>query len=375
MARTADRTAEHRQVLRPGVSRSAASTSTSTAGEVVGLIGDNGAGKSTLIKILAGRYPADQRRNPGARQAGRTGTRRARATPASRPCSRTARSACSSRSCATSSWARTHRRFGLLDSARERAEAERLMRDIGFTSKVFTPDSIVGQLSGGERQGVAIARAIYNKADLIVLDEPTTALSLTETEKVFHFVRQVQRQRALGAVHRPQHPPCLRHRRALRRDRPRQGRAAGDQGGRRLRRAPDRLYGAPSRIRRGSRFLRARSPVGGCAMTDSLEPTQARAEARRASARQRAPPLLRRQSRGARHLRRVRRDDGDLHRREPAGVPALADLRRRSRHPAGRALSWSCRSSSWSRSARSIFRFPPLWDFRPGSSRSSSRRA
>jgi simple sugar transport system ATP-binding protein len=66
------------------------------------------------------------------------------------------------------------------------------MREIGFTSKVFSPKSIVGQLSGGERQGVAIARAIFKKADLIVLDEPTTALSLTETAKVFHFVRQVR---------------------------------------------------------------------------------------------------------------------------------------------------------------------------------------
>jgi simple sugar transport system ATP-binding protein len=66
------------------------------------------------------------------------------------------------------------------------------MREIGFTSRVFTPQSIVGQLSGGERQGVAIARAIYKQADLIILDEPTTALSLTETEKVFHFIRQVK---------------------------------------------------------------------------------------------------------------------------------------------------------------------------------------
>ena len=66
------------------------------------------------------------------------------------------------------------------------------MREIGFTSKVFSPNSIVGQLSGGERQGVAIARAILKQANLIVLDEPTTALSLTETAKVFHFVRQVR---------------------------------------------------------------------------------------------------------------------------------------------------------------------------------------
>jgi simple sugar transport system ATP-binding protein len=83
-------------------------------------------------------------------------------------------------------------RFGWLDIGKEVSEARRLMREIGFTSKVFSPHSIVGQLSGGERQGVAIARAIYKEADLIILDEPTTALSLTETAKVFHFVRQVK---------------------------------------------------------------------------------------------------------------------------------------------------------------------------------------
>jgi simple sugar transport system ATP-binding protein len=83
-------------------------------------------------------------------------------------------------------------RFGFLNVGKQMAEAGRLMRDIGFTSKVFSPNSIVGQLSGGERQGVAIARAIYNQSDLIILDEPTTALSLTETAKVFHFVRQAR---------------------------------------------------------------------------------------------------------------------------------------------------------------------------------------
>src|SRR5262249_30431552 len=82
--------------------------------------------------------------------------------------------------------------FGFLRVRTELREAERLMREIGFTSRVFTPHSIVGQLSGGERQGVAIARAIYNQSDLIILDEPTTALSLTETAKVFHFVRQAR---------------------------------------------------------------------------------------------------------------------------------------------------------------------------------------
>ena len=83
-------------------------------------------------------------------------------------------------------------RFGWLKLGEEMREAERLMREIGFTSRLVSPRSIVGELSGGERQGVAIARAIYNEADLIILDEPTAALSLVETTKVFGFVRQVK---------------------------------------------------------------------------------------------------------------------------------------------------------------------------------------
>ena len=82
--------------------------------------------------------------------------------------------------------------FGLIRGKKQVEEANRLMREIGFTSKVFNPESTVGHLSGGERQGVAIARALYNEADVIVLDEPTTALSLTETQKVFRFVEAVR---------------------------------------------------------------------------------------------------------------------------------------------------------------------------------------
>ena len=68
----------------------------------------------------------------------------------------------------------------------------KIIREIGFTSNLIDANSPVGNLSGGERQGVAIARAIYNDADLIILDEPTTALSLIETQKVFDFVNNVK---------------------------------------------------------------------------------------------------------------------------------------------------------------------------------------
>ena len=162
-------------------------------GEVVGLIGDNGAGKSTLIKMLAGaiqptsgqifvRGVSQPHWSAGrSRDAGIETVFQDRALCVQQTI---VRNIFMGRE--LTNW------LGVLDRRRERQEAERLMREIGFTSKVFSPDSIVGQLSGGERQGVALARAIYNKADLIVMDEPTTALSLTETEKVFRFVRAVR---------------------------------------------------------------------------------------------------------------------------------------------------------------------------------------
>jgi len=162
-------------------------------GEVVGLLGDNGAGKSTLIKILAGAIPPTSgailvRGQPVAhwdaacsRDAGIETVFQDRALAVQQSI---VRNIFMGRELTT--W------LGFLAVRRQREEAERLMREIGFTSKVFAPESIVGQLSGGERQGVALARAIYNKAELIVMDEPTTALSLTETEKVFRFVRTVR---------------------------------------------------------------------------------------------------------------------------------------------------------------------------------------
>ena len=83
--------------------------------------------------------------------------------------------------------------FGFVREKEQINEANRLIREIGFTSKLIDAESPVGNLSGGERQGVAIARAIYNKAELIILDEPTNALSLNETQKVFDFVRNVKK--------------------------------------------------------------------------------------------------------------------------------------------------------------------------------------
>ena len=80
---------------------------------------------------------------------------------------------------------------------------------MGFTSAALTPDTTVTGLSGGERQGLAIVRALYFEADIIILDEPTMGLSLKETEKLLHFVAGIRAAGKSCHLHRPQHLPRL----------------------------------------------------------------------------------------------------------------------------------------------------------------------
>jgi len=63
---------------------------------------------------------------------------------------------------------------------------------MGFTSAAVHPDNIVTTMSGGEKQGVAITRALYFEAELVILDEPTMGLSLSETKKTLDFVRHIK---------------------------------------------------------------------------------------------------------------------------------------------------------------------------------------
>ncbi|UCD98405.1 MAG: sugar ABC transporter ATP-binding protein [Chloroflexota bacterium] len=162
--------------------------------EVVGLLGDNGAGKSTLIKIITGYYQPDQGDMfingqqvdefsvPKAREMGIETVYQERALAELQ-----------------SLWRNIFlgrelkNRFGLLKIKEMKQETHRLMtQSMGFTSSAVNPDSAVGTFSGGEKQGVAIVRALYFDADIIILDEPTMGLSLKETRRLLDFVRSIK---------------------------------------------------------------------------------------------------------------------------------------------------------------------------------------
>ena len=84
-------------------------------------------------------------------------------------------------------------RFGFINIREEKRIAQDiLLNTIGFRGVGIGVDSDVRQLSGGERQGIAIGRAMHFNSDLIILDEPTVALAVKEVRKVLDFVRRIK---------------------------------------------------------------------------------------------------------------------------------------------------------------------------------------
>jgi simple sugar transport system ATP-binding protein len=163
-------------------------------GEVRALMGDNGAGKSTLIKVLTGVYPPTggeifldgQRVEIGSPADARAlGIETVYQDLALVPLMSIWRNFFLGRELTTNlgpiKW---------LHRAEMRDQCREALRDIGI--EIRSAEEKVGKLSGGERQSIAIGRAIHFGAKLLILDEPTSALSVGETNKVLSYIENAK---------------------------------------------------------------------------------------------------------------------------------------------------------------------------------------
>lgn len=166
--------------------------------EVVGLVGDNGAGKSTLIKCICGIFQPTKGKlyfkgeekefaSPqDSLQAGIESIQQDQALVEDMDIKR------------NFFLGREPKNYlGLLDLEEMRQASMDGLRDMGL--EIRSPDVTVRELSGGQRQGIAIARALHFNFDLIILDEPTNNLSIKESKKVYQYIQQLK-QNGLSAI-------------------------------------------------------------------------------------------------------------------------------------------------------------------------------
>jgi simple sugar transport system ATP-binding protein len=164
------------------------------SGEVVGLVGDNGAGKSTLMGILNGSisksrgtiyWKGKEVVISSVKDARELGIEMVYQDQALVDAKTVAENIFLGREPMKS--------FGLIkiiDRGEMRKKAREITESLGL--KIASPDQEVRFCSGGEREGVAIARALLFRAELVILDEPTNALSVKGVEKVLNFIKQLR---------------------------------------------------------------------------------------------------------------------------------------------------------------------------------------
>jgi simple sugar transport system ATP-binding protein len=167
------------------------------AGEVLCLLGDNGAGKSTLIKILSGVYfPSSGTvkmdgepvafNNP--RHASDRGIATVHQFGGTFPLMSIGRSFFVGVE-PTKGWGP----FKIFDRKKANEIAVKAVQDFGIT-RIDDGDRLVGGLSGGERQSLAIARAVYFGARVLILDEPTAALGVKQASHVLRIVNEAKKR-------------------------------------------------------------------------------------------------------------------------------------------------------------------------------------
>lgn len=167
---------------------------TVNSGEVVAIIGDNGAGKSTLIKILVGLisknegdifWEGERVNIDSIDDSRKIGIEPLYQDQAVVDCLKVYQNIYLGRELV--------KKYGpvkVLDIPKMRSEAEKYTKKLGLN--ISSPDQELRFCSGGERQGVAIARAMCFKAKLTILDEPITALSVKGVKQVVNFIRELK---------------------------------------------------------------------------------------------------------------------------------------------------------------------------------------
>ncbi|SEW18369.1 D-xylose transport system ATP-binding protein [Cognatiyoonia koreensis] len=162
-------------------------------GEVVGLLGHNGAGKSTLIKMLSGAYKMDageiwiegeRAHISSPRDSRRYNIETIYQTLALADNLDAASNLFLGRELTTP--------FGFLDDGKMEAETRKIMARLNPNFKKLKEP--VSALSGGQRQSVAIARAVYFNAKILIMDEPTAALGVHETAMVAELIGELKKQ-------------------------------------------------------------------------------------------------------------------------------------------------------------------------------------
>ena len=157
------------------------------AGQVTALVGDNGAGKTTLIKCIAGIYEPTSgqmlwKGKPVHLHSPRDATNLGIATVYQDL-------ALADNLDIVQNMLLGHEitRFGLLDEVTMELTAKQTLQDLRVTT-VRSIRQPVGSLSGGQRQAVAVAKAVMQDAKLVIMDEPTAALGVTQTELVLYLI-------------------------------------------------------------------------------------------------------------------------------------------------------------------------------------------
>lgn len=164
--------------------------------EVVALLGDNGAGKTTLVKILSGVETAD------------SGGFQINGTPVDLKAYNVSmarhfgietvhqdRALGEKQAIWRNFFMGRHLKgfLGSIPKKKEQMETLKVLEGIlGLDGVGLSPEAPVSVLSGGERQGLAIGRAIYFNSEIILLDEPCTALAVNEVNKVLSFIKKIK---------------------------------------------------------------------------------------------------------------------------------------------------------------------------------------